>query len=433
MGEPGSEPGAEPGLEPGAAPPLRLTFAFERAAGPGGAEKVLRDVAAEMAARGHAVEVLSADRPGERPFHAYPDAVRLTPLGGPRGALERAGAKVSNGLHRLGLTGGALASRLAWAAARAPVERRAAQTLAARRPDVAIGFTPNGVGLLAPGARALGVPLIASLHNAPAIETAVQPHEGFLHQKRRGIAAVARADLILALLEDYLLALAGQFPGVPSEVMPNAIEGPAAPPPPVSDRPLKIVCVGRLAPEKRQILALEAWARLAPRFSDWRLEIWGAGAERAALEAAIGRLGLAGSAALKGTTRDIDAMFAGARLMAHPSAHEGFPLAVGEALARGVPVVGFADCSGLAPMIGDGAAGALIAPGEDGVEDRAEDRAEALAECLGRLMGDEGALERLSAAGPGAMAPYAMGPTGDRWEAALRRLAARPRLQSPRL
>src|SRR5204862_3355564 len=71
----------------------------------------------------------------------------------------------------------------------------------------------------------------------------------------------------------------------------------------------------------------------------------------------------------------LDALLRGAAVLAHPSPHEGFGLAVAEAMARGVPVV-CADAGAL-PETAGGAA-ALFAPGD----------ADALAQALRDVLAD---------------------------------------------
>ena len=64
-----------------------------------------------------------------------------------------------------------------------------------------------------------------------------------------------------------------------------------------------------------------------------------------------------------GHTDAIEAEYLAAALLAHPAEHEGWGLAVTEAMAAGVPAVGFADCPGVNQLIRDGVNGLLVRAG----------------------------------------------------------------------
>src|SRR5207344_3164927 len=77
-------------------------------------------------------------------------------------------------------------------------------------------------------------------------------------------------------------------------VLPNAVARPElAPEPSWRARPPYLVLgLGRLSPEKGFDRLLAAFARAAPQFPEWELEIWGEGPARAALERQRADLGL---------------------------------------------------------------------------------------------------------------------------------------------
>ena len=58
-------------------------------------------------------------------------------------------------------------------------------------------------------------------------------------------------------------------------------------------------------------------------------------------------------------------------VLLHPAVWEGFPNAVGESLAFGIPVVGFAECDGLRELVNDGENGKLVSrrKGSQGLAD----------------------------------------------------------------
>ena len=165
-----------------------------------------------------------------------------------------------------------------------------------------------------------------------------------------------------------------------SVTIPNPVPTPAsfAKPEVVSPSGPVAVAMGRLTRQKGFDLLLEAFARVAGRRENWSLVIWGEGPDRPDLEALSDRLGLAGRVHLAGHTADPESKLAGANLFVLPSRYEGFPNALCEAMAVGLPVVA-ADCdSGPADIIRSGSNGLLV-PVED---------ITALAQAMDHLMGD---------------------------------------------
>lgn len=63
-----------------------------------------------------------------------------------------------------------------------------------------------------------------------------------------------------------------------------------------------------------------------------------------------------------GSTDNIEKVLNSASIFAFPSAWEGFSLALGEAMSKGLPVVGCVDCSGTNEMVTDGINGFLTDP-----------------------------------------------------------------------
>ena len=73
----------------------------------------------------------------------------------------------------------------------------------------------------------------------------------------------------------------------------------------------------------------------------------------------------------------MDAVWKETDIFAFPSHHEGFPLALSEALSCGIPAIGYRSC----PAVNE-----IIVSGENGL--LCEDGVEPLADALGRLMDD---------------------------------------------
>jgi glycosyltransferase involved in cell wall biosynthesis len=135
--------------------------------------------------------------------------------------------------------------------------------------------------------------------------------------------------------------------------------------------------VGNLRPVKGVDVLVEAAAVVARRRTDVVFRVAGEGGERANLEAATARLGLAGRFELAGATRDVPGFLGGLSVAVLPSRAEGMSNALLEYMAAGRPVV--ATAVGANPeLITHGVDGLLVLPGEPG----------ALADAIESLLAD---------------------------------------------
>jgi glycosyltransferase involved in cell wall biosynthesis len=158
--------------------------------------------------------------------------------------------------------------------------------------------------------------------------------------------------------------------------------------------------------EKGFDILIDAFARVAPRFEQWRLAIAGDGPLRPRLEAQAAASGVGDRIDFIGLRPDIDAVFGEAAIFALPSRFEGFPNALCEAMAHGLAVVA-SDCpSGPAE---------IVRPGTDGLLVSREDTDE-LAGALARLMADPGERTRLGASARGITERFAPAAVMRRWE-----------------
>jgi glycosyltransferase involved in cell wall biosynthesis len=123
-----------------------------------------------------------------------------------------------------------------------------------------------------------------------------------------------------------------------------------------------VVTVGRMVPEKGQKHLIEAFALLNRK--DWRLLILGDGKLKEELTQLADSLGILGLVEMPGAVCDVDHWLAKASIFAFPSISEGFPNALVEAMAAGLPCVSF-DCNaGPKDIIRNNENGILISEGD---------------------------------------------------------------------
>ena len=159
-------------------------------------------------------------------------------------------------------------------------------------------------------------------------------------------------------------------PCIRTTVMPNpiVIETEKEPVDLTSEVPSRhlIVAMGRLSQEKCFDLLIWAYRSVAIKYSDWNLIILGEGPEREALETLRDELGLGDRLLLPGTVKHPHVLLKKSDLFVSSSVLEGFPMALCEALACGLPVIATEYHSAIRDIVEDGQNGILVPPGDAG-------------------------------------------------------------------
>lgn len=171
------------------------------------------------------------------------------------------------------------------------------------------------------------------------------------------------------------------------KVIPNPIyEGSIATNIP-SKRIKKIVAVGRLVPQKNFNLLIDSFYDIANKFPEHTLEIYGTGYLKDDLEKRIELLGLKNRVKLMGLQKNIMLNVYDYELFIMSSNFEGFPNALIEAMASGLPVISTDFASGIARE--------YITNYENGLLIPTNDR-ESLAEAIEIILSDKNLQNKMS-------------------------------------
>ena len=377
----------------------------------GGAERVLIETANALEARGHAVEIVTHERDMRPPFFPMRFGVTHTNIRRPDRARSRTRLRLDRWRERLYARVYEYRfplDRVVWLSKHGAFWRRLEDHINLHRPDVAIAFLPSAIvalGLIRPQ---YGLRRIASLHNVPErdlCDPARWDPNPFDRQRR--MSALHVHDAITVLQPEFR----DWFPEDlrrKISIVPNVVRQVSSARRAKFDKEPTVLSVGRIAAVKRYDLLVDAWKLLADDFPGWTLKIFGRGPLHNDIRDRISELGLGGKVRLMGHTSRIDEEYLKASIVAHPARHEGWGLAASEALAAGVPVVGFESCPGINHLVKHGTNGLLVP--------RDADKIEGLADALSTLMRDEQLRLRLGGAAPASVADYDPDKVYDLWE-----------------
>jgi glycosyltransferase involved in cell wall biosynthesis len=359
---------------------MRITIVIPIIAS-GGAEHAMAIIADYWAAKGRAITVLTYDDGAQPPFYQLDARIRHLPL-----RLAKDSRGLVSAIHHN------------WRRCRAL--RRAIRD---SRPDVVVSFIDQTNVLTLLAAEGLGLPTLVVEQSDPHTFP-IKPIWDYL--RRITYRCAGRIILLSERDADYFAPQLRKL----ITVIPNPFIPPPAPPEPTrfdaATRQQQLIAVGRLHRDKGFDILLEAFALLKDSHPEWSLIVLGEGEERGRLEALRDALHLRERVSFPGRVKDPYQFLARATLFVMPSRTEGFPLALCEALACGLPAV-CTDCAGgVRDIIQDTVNGVLVPKGDSA----------ALAVALGRLMGDEVERRRLALRAPEVVERYSLEKTMGAWE-----------------
>jgi GalNAc-alpha-(1->4)-GalNAc-alpha-(1->3)-diNAcBac-PP-undecaprenol alpha-1,4-N-acetyl-D-galactosaminyltransferase len=319
---------------------MKLLFvarAIDRMAG--GVERIITALMNALSARGHQVNLLTWDLVNAQSF--YPIEPEII-------------------WYRLGLGDPKVRASAALMMRRCRAVRRAIRRA---KPQVIVCFQDGPFRAICGYTLGLGVPIIAAERNAPDRfdHISAARYQGIIYQTLRFAARVTiQCESYRDLYPDFLQP---RLVCIPNPVQPASVR--ARPDAPNKEGRYRLLSVGRLSFQKNYRVLIEAFSRLAARYANWDLAIVGEGEDRIQLEQLTRTLGLESRVVLPGVTKNIGEWYASSHLFCLSSRWEGFPNALAEALAHGLPAVGFAGCAGVRDLIAHGRSGLLAAGNGD--------------------------------------------------------------------
>lgn len=360
----------------------------------GGAERMASFLAGEWASAGHQVTLLTLDGP-HTPYFPLDPRIRLIHLGvsGPSASLM--------------------------AATRNFGRRLAAIRRLTRGQDVVIGFGGACLALSALATTGRSGKSIAYEQTDPLFtERAMGRIKRAVHR-----LALRLADAVVvqsaAAREALAPALWPRTHIIANPVRPVGAH--ATPAQPDADGRRRLVAVGRLDAVKGFDTLLHAWAGIQARLPDWQLVIYGEGVERPRLQRIIADEGLQERAFLAGATDQVESCLSRAHLFVLASRTEGFPNALCEAMAVGLPVVA-TDCR-CGPAD-------IVTPGRDGLLVPVDD-CQAMGQAILSLASDPQRLAAMGQAASEVAQRFAKPVVMARWDALFAALSS-PTGRSPR-
>ncbi|MEV5501050.1 glycosyltransferase family 4 protein [Nonomuraea fuscirosea] len=224
-----------------------------------------------------------------------------------------------------------------------------------------------------------------------------------------------RLDALVTLTKADLADYRETLPKKPRKLIriPNAV-------PPMTGEVSKLdakvaVAVGRMTRIKGFHRLITAWETVAAAHPDWKLRIFGAGPQEENLARQVVEAGLEDKVELPGPTTDVGGELEKSSIFVLSSRHEGFPMTILEAMAKGLAIVSFNSPHGPKEMIKNGVDGLLVKPRTNAN----------LAAAIIRVIEDEQLRRDLAARAQETAHKYDPDVVGKKWDALLEELLAR--------
>jgi GalNAc-alpha-(1->4)-GalNAc-alpha-(1->3)-diNAcBac-PP-undecaprenol alpha-1,4-N-acetyl-D-galactosaminyltransferase len=358
----------------------------------GGAEHVMSAIANYWAGRGWQVTLVTLDPTSTDFFPIHP-------------LVERIGMGVSGVSHT------------SWEAVRNTVTRlgRLRKVIRSARPEVIVSFMPPTTILSLTAGWLERVPVVVSERADPGQYSLPR----FWSAMRR--LAYPRAGAVVVQTPEVLRWAERFVPQRVVHIIPNFVAVPHPAGTPEADRPplekeglRHVVAMGRFNSQKAFDILIRAFAKSSVGRPEWRLTILGDGEDRKQLELLIKDLGVTSVVRLPGRVANPGIYLSAADLFVLSSRYEGFPNALLEAMAVGLPVIATNCESGPSHIVQHEVDGILV-PVEN---------VDALASAMAVLMDDASLRKRLGERATAVSERYAIDSIMSRWESLLNEVIA---------
>jgi glycosyltransferase involved in cell wall biosynthesis len=344
---------------------------------PGGAERVLCDIASGLATRGYDITIISDDPSPGMPFFPLSSLVKRLYLN-------------TNPHHPLYLR---------------YIQRiiRLRCLLREIQPSVAIGFMHTAYMPLGLASWGTGIPAVGSEHIVMD-HYQDRPFERWvlfiagLFLRRTTVLSDKIKDAYPWLLRRHMVPITNPItlsrgPGLHIERQPIMLG------------------VGRFTLQKDFQTLITAFGQVAPDFPNWSLHIYGSGELRQDLQQTVEKSPVKDRIQLLDPVPDLSPIYARASLFVLSSRYESFGLVTAEAMMHGLPVLGFADCPGTNDLVQSDVNGLLVS---------GPDRVQALADGMRDLITNPDRRQALGRNGPRVQDGHRLADVLDRWENMIR-------------
>jgi GalNAc-alpha-(1->4)-GalNAc-alpha-(1->3)-diNAcBac-PP-undecaprenol alpha-1,4-N-acetyl-D-galactosaminyltransferase len=363
----------------------------------GGAERVLSLMANYWAARQWNVSILTLDN--NESFYSLDPKVRHVRLDVSRQSKNRQ-QRVVNATRTI---------------------RRLRHSIKHINPDIVISFQTNTNMKAALAALGLHAKLIVSERIDPSIQMRRSRFSRWTQYLlyRRASAIVTQTDRVTNWFPENIRSRCVVIPN-PVQVPSSAIEygeslGSVNP---VQVESPVIVAVGRLVHQKGHDILMRSFAALSERHRRWQLWLVGDGSKRRQLEALAEELGVSSRVTFWGAQKFPSQFLRKADLFVLPSRFEGFPNALCEAMACGLPVLA-TDCpSGPREIVQHNVDGYLI-PSEN---------PDAMTEALDYLLSDRALRARLARSATQILDRFGIDQVMGTWESVIAQVSSGTKL-----
>ena len=278
-----------------------------------------------------------------------------------------------------------------------------AKAIDVAKPDVIITFQ-HEITYLLMDIIGTKIPVISMIHSTPTYYFDRPEFEDLFK------SSLERCACVQVLLPEFIEETKKYLPHQKVVAIPNVVpqyEEKSE----FSKREPVIINVAKVSGKKRQDFIVDAFAKLASQYPNWRVDIWGWDQTEFAKQLAehIKKSNLSSVVSLRGETDNVPEKLRSASIFVFPSVREGFGIALAEAMSMGLPVIACRSCTAARALVQHDVNGLLC---EDSVED--------LAKTIEFLINHPDVRQRLGENAQISMKRYAPDVIWDQWDQLLR-------------